>query len=97
MKLDDSVKVISSQTVAAPVYAAKTRLRLRLVRDWLSDRMSAVRQCYLQMFGIPDYERYAAYGARSSRRPAAVTLPLFRQVDCSEALRLRPAMLLGRI
>lgn len=46
---------------AAPAVAVHAPDERSASRSRLLDRARAVRQAYLQVFGIPDYERYVAH------------------------------------
>ena len=57
---------------AAPAGATPSEER-STSRSPLLDRLRAVRQGYLQVVGIPDYERYVAHAA--SHHPGEPVLP----------------------
>lgn len=58
------MKTISNPgPAAAPVPVTDPRRGSAALRARLLDLARALRQAYLQVFGIPDYERYAAHMA----------------------------------
>jgi uncharacterized short protein YbdD (DUF466 family) len=57
------MNTISNDELAASAKAADAQRASGMARTRLRDLARAMRQVYLQVFGIPDYERYAAHMA----------------------------------
>ena len=53
--------IFSARPAASPLGAADTPVLRSALQARLRDRARVVRQAYLQLFGIPDYERYVAH------------------------------------